>query len=112
MNNQKFQAITACAFIHKDGRLLVAKRAETKQFLPGKYELLGGHIEFGETLQDGLRREIREEIHIAIIVGEPFHVFTYETTYRVARGCRGAGGDSGPIHTSRRRAMPGSEAVR
>jgi 8-oxo-dGTP diphosphatase len=73
----KQQAITACAFIHKDGKLFVAKRAETKKFLPGKFELLGGHTEFGETLQESVLREVREELHIDIIVGEPFYAFTY-----------------------------------
>ena len=77
MQPQKYQAITACAFIYKDGKVFVAKRAENKNFLPGKFELVGGHTEFGETLQDSLVREIREEIGIEIIVGDPFYAFTY-----------------------------------
>lgn len=75
------QVITACAFIHHnfDGieKLFVAKRAETKKFLPGQYELPGGHIEFGEDIVDGLKREITEELSMNISVGEPFRVFTY-----------------------------------
>ncbi len=59
------QAITACAFIHQqfDGieKLFWAKRADTKKFLPGVYELPGGHIDFGEDIVEGLRREIKEE---------------------------------------------------
>ena len=73
----KTQAITACAFIRFDGELLIAKRANSKKFLPGKWELLGGHIEFGETVEDGLRRELREELHVDVKIGCPFHVFTY-----------------------------------
>jgi len=71
------QAITACAFIHKEGKLLIAKRADTKSFLPGKYELLGGHVEFGETMEESLVRELNEELHIDIKVGIPFYAFTY-----------------------------------
>jgi 8-oxo-dGTP diphosphatase len=75
-NDKKIQKITACAFIHKDGKLFVARRADTKKFLPGKYELPGGHIEFGETMEKGLEREIMEEFGFEVVIGEPFYVFT------------------------------------
>jgi len=74
---EKYQAITACVFLHKDGKLFVAKRADTKKFLPGKFELIGGHIDFGETLEKGLEREIMEELKIDIIIENPYHAFTY-----------------------------------
>lgn len=76
-NQQKQQKITACAFLHKEGKLLTAKRAMTKSFLPGVYELVGGHVEFGETLEECLIREFREELHIDIVVGNIFYAFTY-----------------------------------
>ena len=71
------QGITAVAFLHHKGKLLVAKRAATLEFLPGIYELPGGHIEFGESMEEGLAREIKEEFGIDILVGDPFYVFTY-----------------------------------
>lgn len=75
------QVITACAFIHRevDGvhEVFMAKRADTKRFLPGVYELPGGHIEFGEDITDGLVREIREEFDLEARLGDPFAVFTY-----------------------------------
>ncbi len=75
------QVFTACAFIHRnvDGatKLFMPKRADTKKFLPGLYELPGGHIDFGETMVSGLKREIQEELGIEIAVGDPFYVFTY-----------------------------------
>lgn len=73
------QVITACAFVIKDDKALIAKRALTKKFLPGKYELPGGHIEFGETVEDGLRRELMEELQIDVEIEMPFYVFTYMT---------------------------------
>lgn len=75
------QVFTACAFIYKetsDGiKLFSAKRAQTKKFLPGVYELPGGHIDFGEDMKEGLTREIREEFGTSIKIGECFEVFTY-----------------------------------
>jgi len=75
------QVITACAFIHRkvDGveKVFLPKRADTKKFLPGKYELPGGHIDYGEDIEMGLKREIREELGIDVTLGDPFAVFTY-----------------------------------
>jgi 8-oxo-dGTP pyrophosphatase MutT (NUDIX family) len=75
------QVITACAFLHHnfDGieKVFLPRRADTKRFLPGVYELPGGHIEYGEDLVAGLKREIREEFGMRIAVGDPFFAFTY-----------------------------------
>ena len=75
------QVITACAFIHRvaDGehQVFMAKRSDKKKFLPGLYELPGGHIDFGEDVPAGLRREIQEEFGMNVQLGDPFAVFTY-----------------------------------
>ncbi len=75
------QEITACAFIWHEfegtKKVFIAKRADTKKFLPGVYELPGGHIEFGENIIAGLKREILEEFGANIEVQQPFYVFDY-----------------------------------
>ena len=75
------QVITACAFIHHrfEGveKVFLPKRADTKKFLPGVYELPGGHIDFGEDIVKGLKREIEEELGMKVRVGDPFAAFTY-----------------------------------
>jgi len=71
------QKITACAFIYKNGKMLGVQRAAHKEFLPNKWELVGGHIEFGEVIENGLKREIKEELNIDVQLEDPFHVFTY-----------------------------------
>jgi 8-oxo-dGTP pyrophosphatase MutT (NUDIX family) len=75
------QVITACAFIHKKfngvEKVFLPKRAATKKFLPSVYELPGGHIDFGEDIVDGLRREIKEEFGADVSIGDPFASFTY-----------------------------------
>lgn len=75
------QVITACAFIRQNingvDKVFLAKRADTKKFLPGVYELPGGHVDFGEDPVHALKREIDEELGMKIEVGDPFFVFTY-----------------------------------
>lgn len=75
------QVFTACAFIWHDfdgvKKVFLPKRADTKKFLPGVYELPGGHIDFGEDLKAGLTREIMEEFDIRVAVGDVVDVFTY-----------------------------------
>jgi 8-oxo-dGTP diphosphatase len=75
------QVITACAFIHHNfnglEKLFLPKRAITKKFLPGVFELPGGHIDYGEDIVEGLKREIMEEFGMNISVGDPFYTFTY-----------------------------------
>lgn len=80
------QVISACAFIHYDfngtTKVFLPKRADTKKFLPGLYELPGGHVDFGEDIVDGLKREIKEELEMTVKIGDPFAVFTYENTIK------------------------------
>ncbi|MCA9346278.1 NUDIX hydrolase [Candidatus Saccharibacteria bacterium] len=75
------QVITACAFIYHvfDGvtKVFLPKRAKTKKFLPDVFELVGGHIDFGEDLEVGLKREIREELNKEVELEDPFAAFTY-----------------------------------
>ena len=54
----------------EDFRILIAKRRFADQIEPGKWEFPGGKVEFGETPQAALKREIREELDLEIEVGE------------------------------------------
>jgi 8-oxo-dGTP diphosphatase len=75
------QVITACAFIHHKfkgvEKAFLLKRSTNRKFLPGVFEIPGGHIDFGEDIVAGLKREILEETGKEISVGDPFFVFTY-----------------------------------
>lgn len=75
------QVITACAFLHKkfDGieKVFLPRRTSTKKFLPNIFELPGGHIDFGEDIVVGLKREIMEEFEVKANIGDPYYVFTY-----------------------------------
>lgn len=54
-----------CAIIENDNQVLVVQRSEHMK-LPLKWEFPGGKIETGETEQECLKREIREELNIEI----------------------------------------------
>ena len=75
------QVIVTCALIHHtfDGveKVFLPKRADTKKFMPGVYELPGGHVDYGEDIVVGLKREVMEEFGKGITVGDPFAAFTY-----------------------------------
>lgn len=50
------------ALIRDDqGRVFVQRRSTTRRVLPGIWDIVGGHIEAGETLEEALAREIKEE---------------------------------------------------
>ncbi len=52
------------------GRLFLAQRGPLAKNERNLWEFPGGSVEFGETLTDALRREMREEYGIKIAVGD------------------------------------------
>jgi mutator protein MutT len=61
----------AAAIIRQDGRYLITKRNHDVMF-GGLWELPGGKRLPGETLEDCLRREIKEELGINVAVQDLF----------------------------------------
>ena len=57
------------AVIYKDGKILIAKRNLQKD-QGGKWEFPGGKVEKGETNEEALKREIKEELDADIEVKE------------------------------------------
>ncbi|MDP4278649.1 MAG: NUDIX domain-containing protein, partial [Bacteroidota bacterium] len=63
----------------KAGRLYLQKRSMDKDIQPGKWDTsVGGHIDYGETVEQALRREAREELGLTDF--EP--VFAFRYTFR------------------------------
>ena len=55
--------VAACALIDTDGRILMCQRPVGKSHA-GKWEFPGGKIEDGETAEETIVRELREELGI------------------------------------------------
>jgi nucleoside triphosphatase len=53
-----------------DGRYLLIKMSPHRGVFPGQWGLPGGGVEDGETIEDALRREVREELRIELRTAE------------------------------------------
>lgn len=83
------------AVMEQDGHVLIAQRAQD-QLLGGMWEFPGGKQETGESLENCLKREIKEELGVTIEVGAKVGVYRHAYThFRVtlhAFECRLMGG--------------------
>lgn len=84
------------AIILKDNKVLIAQRAPDDK-LAGKWEFPGGKIEPGETLEECLKREIREELAVEIEVsdffGESIYIYQSGAIKLMAFLCKWISGD-------------------
>lgn len=62
-------------FIVLDNKALLFKRSKYETTNPGKYGMLGGHIEKGETPEEALKREIQEEAGVELLSFKPLNVY-------------------------------------
>lgn len=92
------------AIILKDNKVLIARRAPDER-MAGKWEFPGGKIERGETPQQCLSREIREELDVSVEVldffGESIYRYEHGEIRLLAYFCRWiSGGFSLHVHSS------------
>jgi 8-oxo-dGTP diphosphatase len=79
MQNQKKKVeVVAAVIIHND-KILCVQRGENKyDYISKKYEFPGGKIESGETNEQTIKREIKEELHMEISTGEELITVKHE----------------------------------
>ena len=67
----------ACGIMYHNDKILMGKRASTSDS-PGIWEFPGGKLEKGETIEQCLHREWKEELNLAILIDRPVAVSTVE----------------------------------
>lgn len=72
--------VIGVAVIWKDQRILIDRR-KAEGLLGGLWEFPGGKLEPGETIEECIQREIREELAIEIEVGEQLIVVAHTYTH-------------------------------
>ncbi|MCW5737897.1 MAG: NUDIX domain-containing protein [Enhydrobacter sp.] len=76
--------IVAVAFvIERDGKILMMRRSLTKDHAPGAWETGSGRLESGESLEEAVYREVREETGLQVEIVQPV------ATFRFLRGSEG-----------------------
>ncbi|MDX9755458.1 MAG: A/G-specific adenine glycosylase [bacterium] len=91
------------AAIYKNGRYLLGKRPGTSM-LAGLWEFPGGKVEAGETHEEAVRRELREELGIEVEVQKHLvsvdHTYTHHTVTLHLYLCHHIGGKPQTLYHS------------
>lgn len=61
-----------------DGTFLITKRVMTKAWAPGWWEVSGGAAQAGETSEEAVRREVKEETGLDVANAKGGYLFTYQ----------------------------------
>lgn len=69
--------MVVAAVIERDGQILIGQRKRHASKHPLKWEFPGGKVELGETPEDGLVRELREELAIEAIIGPQLESYEF-----------------------------------
>jgi 8-oxo-dGTP diphosphatase len=72
------------------GRMLVLKRAPVMAYRPGNWDLPGGHLALGESFDDCLLREVKEETALDVAIDRMlgFHSMVSEPYLQAIYACR------------------------
>lgn len=77
--SDKQKIVVSGILCNAKGEVLLAKRPVTKKIAPGVYHLPGGHVEYSETLEEALVREMQEEFRLETLPGSIVNTFSYTT---------------------------------
>ena len=72
----KHKQIGVAVINNKQGKILIDRRKKTGE-MGGLWEFPGGKIEVGETIEECIQREVKEELDIEIIVGDRLTTITH-----------------------------------
>ena len=67
----------AGAVLVRDGRVLLGRRSAHKRVCPNTWDLIGGHLEPGETAPEALARELEEEVGVRPVAPRAVATWTF-----------------------------------
>jgi 8-oxo-dGTP pyrophosphatase MutT (NUDIX family) len=68
------------AFIWDGDRLFVVRKSDDDPHNPGRWEVPGGRMKFGEDVDEHLSREVSEETGLEVKPGAPFFIWQWTMT--------------------------------
>jgi len=84
MSDKPFIDVAVGILLQPDGRILLGQRPDDKPW-PGWWELPGGKIEAGESVQQALTRELEEELGIRVTESAPWVTYVHEYPKTIVR---------------------------
>lgn len=77
----KHLTVTAAILIHNGEILCMQRRESERDYISLKYEFPGGKAEAGETMEDALSRELKEELNLDLKVQPNHYYMTVDHVY-------------------------------
>ena len=71
-----FGVATKAIIKNQEGKYLVLFKSEIEDIGPNEIDIPGGRLEFGEDVEEGLKREIREELNLSVNIEGPSRVWS------------------------------------
>lgn len=78
MGPDEFHLTVLGVIMRPDGRFLITQRSLNKSWAPGHWEVSGGGVQAGETSQEAVLRELREETGIDVSQAQGGYAFSYK----------------------------------
>ena len=63
------------ALIERNNKYLVTRRSKVNDYMPLKWDIPGGIVEAGETLEQAIYREVAEESDLRIKIERPVYIY-------------------------------------
>jgi len=87
------------ALIERENKYLVLRRSKVSSYMPCKWDIPGGIVEPGETLEEAITREVREETDLSINIGRVIYVYAnrdqlpVRETFQIVYQCKSDEGE-------------------
>lgn len=79
--------VTSNAILLKNNKILIGKRPKTKKTYAGFWDVFGGHVEDGETPEEAMKRELKEELDIEVAEYKFFYLMKNDLDSTSKKAC-------------------------